>query len=72
LRHLFWNVAPEQLAVDEHGAFVARRLLQAGDLEGLAWGAAHLAAEDWNHAARARGLDRQRLALAANLAAAAR
>ena len=72
LRHLFWNVAPEQLAVDEHAAFVARRLLQAGDLEGLAWGAAHLAAEDWNHAARARGLDRQRLALAANLAAAAR
>ncbi|MGI8660925.1 MAG: hypothetical protein ACR2LH_07830 [Thermoleophilaceae bacterium] len=38
LRHLFWNVAPGQLATDEHGAFVARRLLQVGELEGLAWG----------------------------------
>lgn len=71
LRHLFWNVAPGQLATDEHGPFVARRLLQAGDLEGLAWGAAHLAAGDWDHATRARALDPQRRALAANLAAAA-
>lgn len=71
LRHLFWNVAPRQLGLEEHGAFVARRLLQAGDLEGLAWGAAHLAAEDWDHAVRARALDPQRVALGANLAASA-
>lgn len=71
LRHLFWNVASRQLDAGEHGPFVARRLLQAGDLEGLAWGAAHLAAADWEHAARARALDPQRRALAANLVAAA-
>lgn len=69
LRHLFWNVAPEQLAIDEHGGFIARRLLQSGDLEGLAWGAARLSSEDWEHAARARGLDPGRVALARNVAA---
>lgn len=72
LRHLFWNVAPGQLATAEHGPFVARRLLQVGDLEGLAWGAVHLEARDWDHAGRARGLGPQERALAANLAAAAR
>lgn len=72
LRHLFWNVAPGQLATDEHGPFVARRLLQVGDLEGLAWGAAHLGLRDWDHAARARGLGAEQRALGANLAAAAR
>ena len=72
LRHLFWNVAPGQLATDEHGPFVARRLLQVGELEGLAWGAVHLEAGDWDHAGRARGLGPEQRALAANLAAAAR
>jgi len=72
LRHLFWNVAPGQLATDEHGPFVARRLLQVGDLEGVAWGAAHLSAGDWDHAVRARGLGAEQRALGANLAAAAR
>jgi len=72
LRHLFWNVAPAQLATDEHGSFVARRLLQGGDLEGLAWGATHLRAGDWDHAVGARGLGAEQRSLGANLAAAAR
>jgi len=72
LGHLFWNVSPRQLEVERHGGFIARRLLQGGDLEGLAWGAANLTREDWAHAGRARGLDSPRRALARNLAAAAR
>ena len=71
LRHLFWNVAPGQLEINGHGGFIARRLLQSGDLEGLAWGVVNLSSDDWLHAARARGLDRSRRALARNLAAAA-
>jgi len=46
LRHLFWNTAPEQLDVQRAGGSIARRLLRTGDLEGLAWGAAHLRARD--------------------------
>lgn len=68
LTHLFWNTAPTQLEVGKAGAYIARRLLTTGDLEGLGWGASHLAAEDWRQAARARGLDRRTRALALNLA----
>jgi hypothetical protein len=70
LGHLFWNTAPEQLDVREHGGYVARRLLVSGDLDGLAWGRANLAAADWEHASRARGIGADRRALARNLAAA--
>jgi DNA-binding Lrp family transcriptional regulator len=68
LRHLFWNVSREQLDVAAHGGFIARRLLVAGDLDGLAWGAANLSRADWEHAGRARGLEPDRRALAHNLA----
>jgi DNA-binding MarR family transcriptional regulator len=71
LRHLFWNVAPGQLDVVRSGGFIARRLLQAGDPEGLAWGAATLTSADWEHGARTRGLDPRTRRLARNLAAAA-
>lgn len=71
LRHLFWNTAGEQLDVDSHGGYIARRLLRAGDLEGLAWGAANLSRSAWEHASRARGLEGDRRALARNLAVAA-
>lgn len=71
LRHLFWNTAQEQLDVEAHGGYIARRLLTAGDVEGLAWGAANLSRADWEHASRARGLEPDRRALASNLAAAA-
>lgn len=50
LRHLFWDILGS-------GGSIARRLLRSGDLEGLAWGAAHLRAADWEHGATARGLD---------------
>jgi hypothetical protein len=68
LRHLFWNTAPAQLDVDRAGGYIARRLVQTGDLEGLAWGAEHLRPEDWQHAASARGLRAEDRALARNLA----
>ena len=68
LAHLFWNTARSQLELDRAGGYVARRLIQAGDLDGLAWGAEHLRAEDWRHAAATRGLDPRMKALALNLA----
>ncbi len=68
LRHLFWNTASSQLDVRRHGGYIARRLLSVGDLEGLAWGADHLSAKDWRHAANTRGLSADRRAMALNLA----
>jgi MarR family len=71
LRHLFWNTAESQLALAHGGPYIARRLLRTLDLEGLAWGAANLAAADWREAAQARGLAASVKALAENLAVAA-
>jgi DNA-binding transcriptional ArsR family regulator len=68
LAHLFWNTASTQRAPRRAGGYIARRLLTAGDPEGLAWGAKNLAAEDWRHAAVTRGISPQRRALALNLA----
>jgi DNA-binding transcriptional ArsR family regulator len=68
LRHLFWNAGPSQLDAQRAGPFIARRLLRTQDLDGLAWGAAHLESSDWREGARARGLDPKTRALAANLA----
>ncbi|HET9075197.1 MAG TPA: MarR family transcriptional regulator [Solirubrobacteraceae bacterium] len=68
LRHLFWNTAPEQLDVDRHGQYIARRLLRSLDPAGLAWGASNLRGADWLAAAQARGLDARTQALANNLA----
>jgi hypothetical protein len=71
LEHLFWNTAPAQLDVDRAGSYIARRLIQTGDLDGLAWGAENLYAEAWREAANTRGLSPEQRALARNLAAAA-
>lgn len=68
LRHLFWNTAASQLDLDRAGGYIARRLVQTGDLEGLAWGATNLRPDDWRHAAHARGIDKRQRALAINLA----
>jgi MarR family len=68
LRHLFWNTAESQLDVSHAGAYVARRLLQTMDIQGLAWGAQALAPEDWRQGAKARGLDPKARQLARNLA----
>ena len=68
LHHLFWNTAPSQLEVEGAGGYIARRLIQTGDLDGLAWGADNLSAEVWREAARARRLQPQQRALARNLA----
>lgn len=71
LRHLFWNTAPSQLEVEGAGGYIARRLIETGDLDGLAWGAENLDANAWREAARARGLRPEQRALAHNLAGAA-
>jgi len=68
LRHLFWNTDSSQLDVSSHGDYIARRLLHIGDLEGLAWGADRLSADNWRHAANARGLSPESRVLALNLA----
>ena len=57
LRHLFWNTADSQLDVNRSGAYIARRLLQTMDIQGLAWGVQALDPEDWRKGAKARGLD---------------
>lgn len=69
LRHLFWNTAESQLDVDHAGGYIARRLIQVGSLDGLAWGAENLRPEHWRHAAETRGLSPSLRALARNLAA---
>jgi DNA-binding Lrp family transcriptional regulator len=71
LEHLFWNTAPSQLDVGRAGGYIARRLIQTGDLDGLAWGAEQLDADAWREAARTRGLRPEDRALAENLARAA-
>lgn len=68
LRHLFWNTAPAQLDVATSALYIARRLITADDPDGLAWGAANLPANAWEHAALTRGLDPAHRALARNLA----
>jgi DNA-binding MarR family transcriptional regulator len=68
LHHLFWNTAQSQLDLDHAGAYIARRLLQMMDIQGLAWGAQTLAPDDWLQGARARGLDPKVRQLAHNLA----
>jgi DNA-binding MarR family transcriptional regulator len=70
LRHLFWNTADSQLDVGHGGPYIARRLLQTMDIQGLAWGVQALQPEDWERGSRARGLDPKVRQLALNLAAA--
>jgi hypothetical protein len=72
LRHLFWNTAESQLDVRRAGGYIARRLLQTMDLQGLAWGAKVLDPKDWRQGARARGLDSKVKRFAQNLAEAPR
>ena len=68
LRHLFWNTAPSQLDVERAGGYIARRLIQTGDFDGLAWGAENLDADAWREAATTRGLRPEQRAMARNLA----
>ena len=72
LDHLFWNTAESQRDTLRAGGYIARRLLQSEDPEGLAWGAESLRAKDWEHAAATRGIAPAARALALNLAVAAR
>lgn len=69
LLHLFWNSIPSQLNVTMSAPYIARRLITTFDPDGLAWGAANLPADAWEHAAATRGLEPAKRALARNLAA---
>ncbi len=71
LAHVFWNAPVREIDLTEHGPYVARRVLLDGDTQALAWAAGALSAADWREAARGRGLDPRRRALAENLAASA-
>jgi DNA-binding Lrp family transcriptional regulator len=68
LAHLFWNTADAQQDTAQAGGYIARRLIQTRDVEGLAWGAENLRSTDWKHAAHTRGLTTAARALAHNLA----
>jgi len=71
LLHLFWNTAPSQLDVRTAGPYIARRLLREMDVQGLAWGAATLARDDWLQGIQARGLGTRTRQMGRNLAEAA-
>ncbi len=71
LEHLFWDTADSQMDVRRAGGYIARRLLQAEDPEGLAWGAENLRSGDWEHAAATRGITPATRGLALNLASSA-
>ncbi len=68
LDYLLWDTAESQKDVRRAGGYVARRLLQTEDPEGLAWGAENLSGADWKHAAATRGIAPEARALALNLA----
>jgi len=72
LDHLFWDTSDSQKDVRQAGGYIARRLLQMEDPEGLAWGAENLSKADWKHAAATRGIAPEARALALNLASDAR
>ncbi|MCA1674712.1 MAG: hypothetical protein LC799_21800, partial [Actinobacteria bacterium] len=68
---VFWNAPLGAITLAEHGPYVARRILLDGDTQALAWAAGTLRAADWREAARGRGIDPRRRALAENLATSA-
>ncbi len=40
--HLFWNVQPSRLPIDEHADFIASRMLLSRDPFAVSWAATHL------------------------------
>jgi ribosomal protein S25 len=72
LGHLFWNTAVSQRDTRSAGGYIARRLIQAEDPEGLAWGVENLRAAAWEHAANTRGIAPAARSMALNFARAAR
>lgn len=68
LAHLFWNVELGVVDLDQHGTYVASRILRSHDCQALGWLARHLHPEHLLAAARGRGLDPRRAQLARLLA----
>ncbi len=71
LAHVSWNAPLGAITLAAPGPYVARRILLEGDTQALAWAADTLRAADWREAARGRGIDPRRRALAENLATSA-
>ncbi len=65
--HLFWNVDLDDVDPDEHGAYIAGRVLDTPDSDALAWAVRRLTAADWRVAAARRGTRPPRRALAESL-----
>lgn len=70
LAHLFWTGDVRRLHTDRDAAFIAKRLLDTQDPEGLAWGVANLPPHGWREAARLRGVSDQDRAWSERIAAA--
>lgn len=71
VRHAFWNVDDttyRSLDIHKNGAYIADRALTTNDPNLLAYAAAHLDADAWQGAARARGRSVREKRLADNLA----
>jgi hypothetical protein len=68
LSHLFWNADLGRVDTDEHGPYLASRILRADDCQALGWLAAHLHPDAIRSATRGRGLDPRRARLGLLLA----
>ena len=64
--HLFWNADPGQLDVSEHGAFIALRLLEAGDLDAATWALANVPAPQLRRVLEIRGVNKRIRSFIAN------
>lgn len=64
--HLFWNATPAELRTDQHGVYIARRMLTADDLDPALWALANISADDITEAVRGRGMDKKTRAFVIN------
>lgn len=70
--HLFWNADPKALRVDEHGVYIARRMLGADSLDPALWALANVPPEQIMKAIEGRGADPRTRAFVINHLRAAR
>lgn len=64
--HLFWNVDPAVLRVDQHGSFIAKRMLTGADLAAAVWVLENVPGHRVRDAISARGVDARTKAFATN------
>lgn len=64
--HMFWNADPLQLRVREHGAFIARRLLNGSDVSAATWALENVPEDLIVDAVSGRGVDERTRTFALN------